>query len=321
VSGNVASEIKGPTNIEALLEDYLAACRAKGLSPKTVKLAYGYPLRGVFLPWCAREGISSPGELTTRLLERFSAELMEHGGKRGELSQNTVWTYVKAVRGFLAWVKAEGEKVDAEARLPKLPQRAIDILSREEVQRIEDAADSERDKLIVRIMADTGVRVGELVKLKIGDVVDQDRSAYLRIAGRSQGGGAKGDRFRFVPLSPALARRARRYADRSRREEATSERLFLSRRRSASGGYEPITESGVQQMVRDLAEQAGIRKRVHPHLFRHSAATYMLQRGMNPLLVAQVLGHTSLAMIQRVYAHLTPHDAHQALMQVYRTDE
>jgi integrase len=311
----------GPPAVAALVEDYLAACRAKGLSPKTVKLAYGYPLRGVFLPWCSRSGVHTPADLTTRLLERFSAELMEHGGKRGELSRNTVWTYVKAVRGFLAWARAEGEKVDAEARLPKLPQRLIEILSRAEVQRIEDAADSERDKLMVRILADTGVRVGELVKLKVGDVIDQDRSAYLRVAGRSQGGGAKGDKFRFVPLAPALARRVRRYADRSRREDATSDRLFLSRRRSAAGAYEPITESGVQQLIRDLGEQASVRKRVHPHLFRHSAATYMLQRGMNPLLVAQVLGHSSLAMIQRVYAHLTPHDAHQALMQVYRTDE
>ncbi len=317
----VALEAQGPPAIVGLVEDYLAACRAKGLSPKTIKLAYGYPLRGVFLPWCAREGVTTPADLTTRLLERFASELMEHGGKRGELSQNTVWTYVKALRGFLAWAKAEGEKVEADARLPKLPQRLVEILSRDEVQRIEDVADSERDKLIVRILADTGIRVGELVKLRAADVVDQDRSAYLRVAGRSQGGGAKGDRFRFVPLSPALARRVRRYADRSRREDATSDRLFLSHRRSIAGAYEAITESGVQQMIRDLGDQAGVRKRVHPHLFRHSAATYMLQRGMNPLLVAQVLGHTSLAMIQRVYAHLTPHDAHQALMQVYRTDE
>jgi integrase/recombinase XerD len=74
-------------------------------------------------------------------------------------------------------------------------------------------------------------------------------------------------------------------------------------------------------MIRDLGEQAGIRERVHPHLFRHSAATYMLQRGMNPLLVAQILGHSSLAIIQSVYAHLTPNDAHQALMEVLRPED
>jgi integrase/recombinase XerD len=317
-----ATAVQGSPVIEALVDDYLASCRARGLSPKTIKLAYGYPLKGVFVPWCVRVGVTRPVELTTRLLERFSAELMEAGGKRGELSQNTVWSYVKAVRGFLAWAKAEGEGVDAEAKLPKLPQRHIEVLTRDEVQRLEDAADSERDKLIVRVLGDTGVRVGELVKIRERDVIQQSRTeAFLRVVGRSQGGGAKGDKYRMVPLSPALAKRLLRYVERSRPVDSNTDRVFVSRRRSANGGYEPITESGVQQMIRDLAERAGIRKRVHPHLFRHSAATFMLQRGMNPLLVAQVLGHTSLAMIQRVYAHLTPTDAHQALMQALRADD
>jgi integrase/recombinase XerD len=300
--------------IEGLVEDYLAACRARGLSPKTVKMAYGYPLRGTFLPWCERQGITEVSELTTRVLERFSSELLEVGGKRGKLSKDTVWTYMKAVRAFLAWAKAEGENVEAEARLPRLPQRVIEVLSRQEVQRIEDAADSERDRLIVRILADTGIRVGELVKLRERDLQDRDRSPYLHVQG-------KGERERLVPISPALARRLRRYAERSRTADANTDRLFISRRRALSGHYEAITESGVQQLIRDLGEQAGIRRRVHPHLFRHSAATYMLQRGMNPLLVAQVLGHSSLAMIQRVYAHLTPSDAHQALMQVLRPED
>jgi integrase len=202
--------------------------------------------------------------LTTRLLDRFSAELMDQSGKRGPLSQNTVWTYVKAVRSFLAWIRAEGEKVEAEARLPRLPQRHIEVLSREEVQRIEDGADSERDKLIVRLLADSGVRVGELVKLRTRDVVDQDRKPFLRVPGRSQGGGAKGDNYRLVPLSPTIARRTRRYIDRSRPAEADSDFLFLSRRRSVRGGYEQITESGVQQMIRDLGEQAESASAVAP---------------------------------------------------------
>ncbi len=319
---SVTAEAHQPPSMEGLVDDYLAACRARGLSPKTIRLAYGYPLKGVFVPWCGRTGILAPSNLTTRLLERFSADLMENGGKRGELSRNTVWSYVKAVRGFLAWAKAEGEDVDAEARLPKLPQRHIDVLTRDEVQRMEDIAESERDKLIVRLLADTGIRVGELVRLRERDVVEQSRTeAFLRVLGRSQGGGAKGDRYRMVPLSPALAKRVHRYVAKHRPADATSDRVFVSRRRSQNGGYEAISESGVQQMIRDLGERAGVRKRVHPHLFRHSAATFMLQRGMNPLLVAQVLGHTSLAMIQRVYAHLTPTDAHQALMQVFRSDD
>src|SRR5689334_7092892 len=135
----VATDVQGQHAIEGLVDDYLAACRARGLSPKTIKFAYGYPLRGVFVPWCVDLGIVSPADLTTQLLERFSANLMD-GGKRGELSRNTVWSYVKAVRGFLAWAKAESGKVDAEARLPTLPQRHIGVLTREEVQRVEDIA-------------------------------------------------------------------------------------------------------------------------------------------------------------------------------------
>jgi integrase/recombinase XerD len=57
-------------------------------------------------------------------------------------------------------------------------------------------------------------------------------------------------------------------------------------------------------------------KRVHPHIFRHSAATWMLQQGMDSLLVARILGHNSLAMIQRVYAHLTPDDTYEALIKL-----
>ncbi len=82
-------------------------------------------------------------------------------------------------------------------------------------------------------------------------------------------------------------RRLRRYAD---HRPGDSDRLFLALRRGASGDFQPLTENGVQQMVRDLAERAGLQHRVTPHVFRHSAAAWMLRSGMNPLLVAQILG-------------------------------
>ena len=74
-------------------------------------------------------------------------------------------------------------------------------------------------------------------------------------------------------------------------------------------------------MIRGLGEKIGLKKRVHPHLFRHSAATYYLQRGMDSLLVAQILGHSSLQMIQKVYSHLSPTDAHAALVAALRVDD
>jgi len=297
-----------PSGLARLVEDYLAHCRAAGLSPKTIRHAYGYPLRSVFLPWCAERSVEKPEQLTSRVLDRFVADLLEHGGKRGQLSKHTAWSYAKATKGFVAWAKSEGEKVEGQVQLPRLPKRLVETLTRQEIQMLEDATSTERDALIVRVLADTGIRVGELVQLRLGDLQEQGRQPFVKVRG-------KGDRERLVPLSPVLFRRLQRYTERKRPRDSTSDRVFLSSRRSRlTGDYEALSESGVQQFVRDLGERAGLRKRVHPHVFRHSAATHMLRRGMNPLLVAQVLGHRSLAMIQNVYAHLTPTDAHLALM-------
>jgi hypothetical protein len=73
------------TAIELLVADYLAACRARGVSAKSIRFSYGYSLDSVFLPWCAGQEITEPAELSSRLLDRFSAELLERPGKRGQL--------------------------------------------------------------------------------------------------------------------------------------------------------------------------------------------------------------------------------------------
>jgi integrase len=73
-------------------------------------------------------------------------------------------------------------------------------------------------------------------------------------------------------------------------------------------------------MVRVRAEQASIRKRAYPHMLRHSYATWALNHGMNPIMLAQVLGHSSLVMIQRNYAHSTPADAHEMLAKLLAGD-
>jgi integrase len=119
-----------------------------------------------------------------------------------------------------------------------------------------------------------------------------------------------------VPLPPSVYRRLRHYADRSRPSETLADRLFLALRRSPVGTYDPLTSSGVSQLLRTLAVSAGITKRVHPHLLRHSFATWALTRGMNPLTLAQILGHSSLVMIHKVYAHLSPSDTYDALIKV-----
>jgi integrase/recombinase XerD len=73
-------------------------------------------------------------------------------------------------------------------------------------------------------------------------------------------------------------------------------------------------------MLRLVARAAGFERRVYPHLLRHSFAMWQLSRGMNPILLADLLGHSSLVMIHRVYAYLTPSDVYDAIVSALRTD-
>jgi site-specific recombinase XerD len=303
------------SRLATLVDDYLAHCRARGLSPNTVNQAYRYPLRGILLPFCARNRISDTSAITTRVLDRLSAQLLESGGRDGRpLSPHSVHSYSRAINHFLSWAKTEGEQVEAKAQLPKLPKRLVDVLSREEIQRMEQVSRTERDKLIIRMLADTGLRVGELLGLRTNDLVEQNKNYYLHVRG-------KGAKDRLVP-APRLYRRLRVYIERGRPKDAVSNRVFLSHRRRPNGGdYEPLTTSGVDQMVRNVGALAGISKRVYPHLLRHSFATWQLSRGMNPIQLAQIMGHSSLTMIQAVYSHLSPVDAYEAMLRTLREEE
>jgi integrase len=297
--------------LATLVTDYLASCRARGLSPKTVKDSYGYPIEHVFLPFCAREGITAIDQLSNQVMDRYSSELLDRGGKRGPLSRHSVHAYVRNVNLFLTWARRQGEAVEAKGQLPKLPRRDVDVLSRQEIASMEAAAPTERDKLIIRILADTGMRNGELVGLRPADIVERNRTHFLRITR------AKGGDSRLAPIMPDLARRLRRFADRGRPDDSP-DRLFVALRRSPNGRSAPLQESGVLQMVRDIAARAHLQKRVYPHLFRHSFITEALRREMNPLMVAKIVGHSSLVMIQRNYEHLVVDDTYDALSRMLR---
>lgn len=174
---------------------------------------------------------------------------------------------------------------------------------------MEDVARYERDKLVVRLLADTGIRLGELRALRLDDVRAVGNRNLLRIRG-------KGDRERLVPITPMLARRLRKLGEHNP-ADSMSDRLFLSERRNrATGLYEAPGETAFEVMIRHLGERAGIKRRVYPHLLRHSFATDYLRKGGNPILLQQVLGHSSLAMITRHYQHLKIADAHDELMKL-----
>src|SRR5258708_15301861 len=166
------------------------------------------PLTRIFLPFGAAHKLTEPSHLTTRLMERLQADLLSRANLHtgAPLAKASVRTYMRSVGHFLRWALREGEEVPTPPASIRVPKEPRDRLSREEISRLEGRAGSERDKLIIRILADTGIRLGELVHLTVEDLVEFERKRFLRIRHRQSGGGAKGDTAPPMPISPPLRR-------------------------------------------------------------------------------------------------------------------
>lgn len=295
--------------LERLADDYLNHCHARGLSPRTLDNSYGYALRVVFLPWCIAEGISEVRELDGRAVDRFTSYLLRRQRNGAPISKHTVHSYVRPVRQMLTWAERVGEEVRAKPQLPRLQKTMRDVLTRDEIDLLEKVATSERDKLIIRIFGDCGLRLAELTHLAPGDIVRSGRQAHMRVLG-------KGNRVRDVPLPPATLRRLERHID-GRPADRSADRIFLSLR-CGRNGYEPLTPSGVHQVVRDAVARARLTKRVYPHLMRHSWMTEMLRNGMSPIQLSIIAG-ASIPVIMEHYTHLNKDDAYDAMIRVLMT--
>ena len=294
-----------PAPIALLADNYLHNCRARGLSPRS-EHQYTYSIYSVFLPWCQREGITDIDQLDRQTVDRFTLELLSRTTSGGQLlSRHSVATYIRPTRLFLTWAHREGEDVKALPQLPRRERPIREVLSRAELERMELAMPTERDKLIIRIFADCGLRLEELTQLTSTDVRGGGRRAHLRVHG-------KYGRMRDVPLPPTMLRRLDRLMA-GRPAERTSDAIFYSHRRRPFGEYEALTSGGVYQVVKDAVVRARITKRVYPHLIRHSWMTEMLRCGVNPIQLSFIAG-ASPEVIATCYAHLTREDAYDAMI-------
>jgi site-specific recombinase XerD len=298
---------RAPSPLERLVDDYLSNCQARGLSPRTLDNSYGYALHVVFLPWCESQGIRHVSELDGRAVDRFTSSLLQRQRRGRNISKDTVHSYVRPVRQMLTWASKVGEDVRAKPQLPRLQKTVRDVLTRDEIDVLEKVVISERDKLIIRIFGDCGLRIAELTQLTPTNIVRSGRQAYLRVLG-------KGNRMRDVPVPPQVLRRLERHID-GRPFDRSSDRVFLSHRRGPTGEYDPLTNSGVYQVVKDAVARARITKDVYPHLIRHSWMTEMLRNGMSAIQLSIIAG-TSVQVISDHYTHLTKDDAYDAMIRV-----
>jgi len=248
----------------------------RGFSPRTHK---SYIAAVVQL---ARYYRRSPAELTDEEVQAYLLHLVQHR----KLAWASCSLAVNAFR-FLYHVTLERDRTDFRVPAPKVPQKLPEILSREEVWRLLDAASSPKHRLLLATTYAAGLRVSELVHLKVSDL-DADRMT-VRIA---QG---KGARDRYVPLSPRLLKEWRAYW------QATPPRLWLFPNRA---GSRPIDITVAQKLYTLTKLRAGIRKQGGIHALRHAFATHLIEAGRDLPTVQHWLGHRFISSTLR-YFHLS----------------
>ena len=205
---------------------------------------------------------------------------------------------LSGVRAFFRFLLIEGEIEENPASLiesPKIGLKLPEVLSVIEIDRIIDEidlskAEGHRNKAIIETLYGCGLRVSELVNLRLTDIHYGEE--FVVVTG-------KGNKQRLVPVSRKALKEIDIYKqDRNRLRVIKDQNiLFLNRRGSR------LTRAMIFTIIKDLAAKAGIRKNISPHTFRHSFATHMIEAGADLRAVQEMLGHESI-LTTEIYTHI-----------------
>ncbi len=232
-------------------------------------------------------------------LDRAQLEAFVREQRAGGLSPRSVARRVAAVRGFYRFLIVDrriaanpSEDLRPPRAWPSLPK----FLSLDEVDSLIAAADvgttlGLRDRAMIEILYATGVRVSELVAIRLADLHLDEQ--YLTCVG-------KGNKERIVPIGDEASAWVTKYSQTARRElldGRTSARLFVN----ARGGA--LSRVGFWKILKKYGRQASLPRTLSPHVVRHSFATHLLERGADLRAIQMMLGHSDLSTTQ-IYTHL-----------------
>ncbi|TMC05583.1 MAG: site-specific integrase [Chloroflexi bacterium] len=304
----------GDTPIAKAIEDFESYLRVtRSLPAYNVRNYFHYPLMAIVPPFCEERGIDVMKGLDREAVDQLVLFIEGLRSKRNgaPISPASRVAYLKAVKYFLRW--AQGEKmtpVDGDhIGLPALKKQHKDVLTKDEQRRLEAGAQSERDKLIIKVMLETAAREEGVANIQTTDLVERDRRFYfVRVTDKTG--------TRQPPITPELYRRLVDYrAGKTGRARTRSSFLFIATHRDrTTKQHEPLGTAGVYRAIKKAAEVAELdRERVKPHLLRATAITRMCNAGMHPAMVSEITG-VSVAVIARHYHHPAPEDVWQAAM-------
>lgn len=243
--------------------------------------------------------------VTLEQLHTFAASLHEYG-----ITPRSQARVLSGVRSFFRFLVLDGVVESDPTELlewPSLPEHLPVVLTLEEIDRIEDSidlskAEGARNRAIIEVLFSCGLRVSELVNMKLSDLYLEDRVLFVR---------GKGNKERLVPVSnKAIADLKRWFFDRNlmKIKPGEDDYVFLNRR----GAH--LTRTMILIMVKRQAEEAGIKKTISPHTFRHSFATALLQGGADLRSIQAMLGHEKIDTTL-VYTHISNEQLRKAILE------
>jgi len=285
-----------------LLDEYhLYLKLEKGLSENTV-LAYERDLSRLtsFLDDAHIDPEkASPEHLRDFIIEIGNADIHPR-------SQARILSGIKSFYHFLMYKNKIDDDPTELLEAPKTGLHLPEVLTLEEIDAIVAAIDlskpeGERNKAIIEVLYGSGLRVSELINLKISNIYTEE--GYMLVEG-------KGSKQRLVPLSPKSLRQIGLWnTDRNLMhiQKGNEGYLFLNRRGAK------LTRAMIFEIVKTLTALAGIRKTVSPHTFRHSFATHLLENGANLRAIQQLLGHESITTTE-LYTHIDMHFLRETIL-------
>jgi integrase/recombinase XerD len=291
---------KTQSNVVRSYQRYLKLQR--GFSPHTVE-AYQRDLEKL-LNYLKQEG-KTIDDVQLEDLQHFAATLHELG--IGPSSQCRI---LSGVRSFFRFLELDGWREDDPSELlesPVLGEHLPEVLSEEEVDMLEGSIDlskweGQRNKAIIEVLFSCGLRVSELVNLKLSSIYVDEQ--YVRVMG-------KGSKERLVPISPKALRELDLWmVDRNLMKIKPGEEdyVFLNRR----GAH--LTRTMILIMIKRQAEEAGIQKTISPHTLRHSFATALLEGGADLRAIQAMLGHESIGTTE-IYTHIDMSTLRQEILE------
>ncbi|WP_422084086.1 site-specific tyrosine recombinase XerD [Ulvibacterium sp.] len=281
-------------NWQQALKDYQHYLRIeRGLAQNSIK-SYQRDVNKLILYLETHSIPENPIKISRETVQRFIYEIAKTVNPRSQAR------IISGLKGFFNYLAFEEYRTDNPMDLlesPKIGRKLPDTLSESEIDTLIGAIDlsrpeGERNRAMLETLYGCGLRVSELVGLKISDLFFEE--GFIKVTG-------KGDKQRFVPISAHNVKFIDIYRNEIRIHQKTQKGhediLFLNRR------GKQLTRAMIFTIIKQLAEKIGLQKSISPHTFRHSFATHLLENGADLRAIQQMLGHESITTTE-VYMHV-----------------